>query len=142
MKEKVETVEDVRKRELKRIDKRLKELLEFKNGKNEDGTNNYDSYDAYRALPDIARTAIKNEIDALQIKRRQLQFDADTMKDDFRAAFMNVLKYYGVDDKLPEIEERFNRYKENKRLESVISELADAASYSVTWKAMRKDYLY
>jgi hypothetical protein len=135
-----ETITEIRKKELKLMEKRLKELEEFKHGKNGDGTNNYEQRDEWYRLPKLAMSAINNEIRQLELKINMMKADYDSIRKDLRASIINVLKYYGVEDKLTEIEEEFNRHKETDRLESLLDELSGKIANTVNWEINRRHF--
>ena len=138
--ERVETIAERRKKELKRIEKKLQELLDYRNKKDYE---HEDFTTSFRALPKLARTAIDNEIDALNRKRRYLQYDINTIIKDVNDALDNVFKYYGVEDKKQEIIDNFNRYEdEGDKFDRMVDRLAHKISKEVDWKSKEKDYMY
>lgn len=140
---KVEKIEDIRKKELKLMEKRLKELEIYKYGENSDGKRDYDKQNEYASLPEFARKAVDREIHDLKIKLRMMASSVDSINNDLRDAINNVLKYYGVEKNAADIEERFNQYyfrPEDFRLDKLISVLADKVSERVDRKISRDFY--
>jgi hypothetical protein len=135
----VESISDVKKREIKSMEKRYKELMNFRYQKDENGRRYYDGTDNYYSLPNIARKAIDKEIRDLELKIKMLTTNSEMIQRDLRKAIENVFKYYGVEDKLPEIEENFNRYKED-RLQNMIEDLGKKIADEVKWEERRRGF--
>jgi hypothetical protein len=68
-----------------------------------------------------------------------LTTNSEMIQRDLRKAIENVFKYYGVEDKLPEIEENFNRYKED-RLQNMIEDLGKKIADEVKWEERRRGF--
>lgn len=137
----VESIEDVRKRQMKSMEKRHKELYNLRYGKDGDNKNDYDARDEWYRLPAIVKQSVKNEMADLEMQMKMMQADSDSIKKDLRDAIVNVLKYYGVEDKLPEIEENFNCHRDDT-LEAIIEKLASKTSRVVDWKSKEKLHWY
>jgi hypothetical protein len=135
----VESISDVKKREINSMEKRYKELMNFRYQKDENGRRYYDGTDNYYSLPNIARKAIDKEIRDLELKIKMLTTNSEMIQRDLRKAIENVFKYYGVEDKLPEIEENFNRYKED-RLQNMIEDLGKKIADEVKWEERRRGF--